>query len=355
MLLEPTTAEETAECVRSHARVLPVGAGTKPRLGAVPDDVTRICMHRVAGITEYDPGEFTFTALAGTPVREIVTALAAQGQYLPFDPVLMNAGATLGGTVAAGLNGPGRIRYGGIRDFILAVQFVDGTGQLLRGGAKVVKNAAGFDFPKFLVGSLGRFGVLVELTFKVFPRPAAWLTLCAPTPQTVLAARLSDATRGRWEIEALEYDVHEGLLYARIGGPAEANDVLARELCDAWPGSFVLAADRAQQWWRDTAEFAWATGSDALIKVPTTLADLSAIFTLPADCRARIGGAGSCAWLTVPSAAFAGAKAALAGAGLTGLVVRGEGTPLFLSPPAWSETQRAVQGVFDPCGRFAAF
>ena len=68
--------------------------------------------------------------------------------------------------MAAGLSGPGRFRYGGVRDFILAVQFADGTGQLLRGGAKVVKNAAGFDIPKFFTGSLGRFGVLVEVTFK---------------------------------------------------------------------------------------------------------------------------------------------------------------------------------------------
>src|SRR5207253_6842143 len=129
------------------------------------------------GITEYDPSEFTFTAGAGTPVREIVAALAESGQYLPFDPMLVEAGATLGGTVAAGLSGPGRFRFGGVRDFILGVRFVDGAGRLLRMGGKVVKNAAGFDLPKFFCGSLGRFGLIVEATFKVFPRPASRLTL----------------------------------------------------------------------------------------------------------------------------------------------------------------------------------
>src|SRR5207253_308179 len=129
------------------------------------------------GITEYDPSEFTFTAGAGTPVREIVAALAERGQYLPFDPMLADAGATLGGTVAAGLSGPGRFRFGGLRDFILGVQFVDGEGRVLRMGGKVVKNAAGFDLPKFFVGSVGRFGILTELTFKVFPRPVATRTL----------------------------------------------------------------------------------------------------------------------------------------------------------------------------------
>src|SRR6478735_10711681 len=189
MPLEPTSAQQIADAVRAHSRVLAVGAQTKPRLSAVAGDVTILSTRRATGITEYDPAEFTFTALAGTPMREIVAALGAQGQYLPFDPVLIEAGATLGGTIAAGLNGPGRLRYGAIRDFILAVQFVDGSGQLLRGGAKVVKNAAGFDFPKFLVGSLGRFGVIVEATFKVFPRPVSWLTICAPTAQSELQPR----------------------------------------------------------------------------------------------------------------------------------------------------------------------
>ena len=103
--------------------------------------------------------------------------LAEHGQYLPFDPLLAEAGATLGGTVAAGANGPGRYRYGGLRDFILGVRYVDGEGQIVYAGGKVVKNAAGFDIPKFMVGSLGQFGALVEMTFKVFPKPEAYATL----------------------------------------------------------------------------------------------------------------------------------------------------------------------------------
>src|SRR5262249_20856303 len=153
-----------ADAVRSAPRVLTVGAGTKPRLSAVPG-ITRISTARLRGILEYDPSEFTFTALAGTSLGEISAVLAARGQYLPFDPPWVAAGSTLGGAVAAGLNGPARFRYGGMKDFILGVRFVDGTGRLLRMGGKVVKNAAGFDLPKFFVGSLGRFGALAELTF----------------------------------------------------------------------------------------------------------------------------------------------------------------------------------------------
>src|SRR6188474_3320713 len=177
MSLAPQTPAELADAIRATPRVLAVGARTKQRLSAIDDGVTLLSTRALSGIVEYEPSEFTFTALAGTPVREIAAALAERGQYLPFDPLLVEAGATLGGTVAAGLSGPGRFRFGGLRDFILGVRFVDGLGRLLRMGGKVVKNAAGFDLPKFFVGSLGRFGVLTELTFKVFPRPAASRTL----------------------------------------------------------------------------------------------------------------------------------------------------------------------------------
>ena len=158
-VLSPESIDQVAEAVRSSGRVLAVGRQTKPRLSC--SNATKLCLSKLRGILEYEPSEFTFTALAGTPLRDLVEALAQRGQYLPFDPLLVEAGATLGGTVAAGLSGPGRFRFGGLRDFILGARFVDGTGRLLRLGGKVVKNAAGFDLPKFFVGSLGRFGVLV--------------------------------------------------------------------------------------------------------------------------------------------------------------------------------------------------
>src|SRR3954462_5507459 len=175
--MTPCTPAELVDAIRATPRVLAVGARTKPRLSQVEEGVALLSTRGLKGIVEYDPSEFTFTALAGTPVREIASALAEKGQGLPFDPLMTDVGATLGGTVAAGLSGPGRFRFGGLRDFILGVRFVDGEGRLLRMGGKVVKNAAGFDLPKFFVGSLGRFGVLAQITFKVFPRPAFALTL----------------------------------------------------------------------------------------------------------------------------------------------------------------------------------
>src|SRR6266478_897122 len=203
--LEPETVQQLVEAVRSTAHLRATGAGTKPTLSA--GDATPVSMVKLRGLIEYEPSEFTFTALAGTPVKEIAAALAERGQYLPFDPMLVESGSTLGGTVAAGLSGPGRFRFGGVRDFVLGVRFVDGAGRLLRLGSKVVKSAAGFDLPKFFVGSLGRFGVLVELTFKVFPRPASRLTLRLAAENIQSATRmLIKAGNKRWQPEAVDID-----------------------------------------------------------------------------------------------------------------------------------------------------
>jgi len=224
MSCSPTTLEALREAVLSAPRVLCVGAETKPRLSAL--EALKISTRGLRGITEYDPGEFTISALAGTPVREIIDALSAEGQCLPFDPMLVEAGSTLGGLVASGLGGPGSFRYGGVRDFILGVRFVDGLGRLLRLGGKVVKNAAGFDVPKFLVGSLGRFGAIGEVTFKVFPKPEAILTLTKPYhPDEV--ARIA---RGRFEADAIDVPPGGRMMLVRLAGRGKAIEALAAEI-----------------------------------------------------------------------------------------------------------------------------
>ena len=256
--------------MRSAPRAIVVGAGTKPRLSRVADEFVRISTAKLRGIVEYEPSEFTFTALAGTPVKEIVAELASRGQYLPFDPMLAQAGATLGGTVASGLSGPGRFRFGGLRDFILGVQFVDGEGRLLRMGGKVVKNAAGFDVPKFLVGSAGRFGALAEITFKVFPKPAAWRTLRLEAKDAAEKARVMVVlASGRWELDALDAPVEEGAVYARIGGPDAALDALAKDVLARWPGA-VLTSGEGAYLWQSVVGFSWAHTGGTLAKVALT-------------------------------------------------------------------------------------
>jgi glycolate dehydrogenase FAD-linked subunit len=211
----PEGVDAIVEAVRAHSRVLPRGSGTKPALSNPPDDAFVLDVSGLRGIVEYDPDELTLTALAGTPISEVQAALAAHGQHLPFDP----PPGTIGGTVAAGVSGPGRYRHGGVRDFILGARFVDGTGAFVGGGGRVVKNAAGFDLPRLLVGSMGRLGVLVEVAFKVFPAPPATATLIVEAAD--LAGALDAMARAAGsgvDIEALDLEPPSRLLI-RVGGP----------------------------------------------------------------------------------------------------------------------------------------
>jgi len=255
------TIETIRSALLSSPRVVAVGGRTKPALSQRPGDVLALKMSGYAGLTEYDPSEFTFTARAGTRLRDLINALAAHGQYLPFDPPLINEGATLGGTIAAGLNGPGRLRFGGLRDFILGLVFLTSAGQLVRGGGKVVKNAAGFDFPKLLVGSCGEMGVILEATFKVFPAPRATLT-AETTCATLEKALALMALLGRLpaDLDALELEPPGRVIIRLAGDEGTLAPRLAR-----------LAADCAAPFQEmDTPPWA-AYASDLGIRVPINI------------------------------------------------------------------------------------
>lgn len=219
-IFTPETSEELQQIVCEKSAIIIRSGGSKTGLSSPTEDAHVLDMSQLHGIIEYQPDEYTFTAYAGTSLAEIIAALAEHGQYLPFDPILAENGATLGGTVAANTSGSGRYRYGGVRDFILGIRFVDGQGNLVRSGGKVVKNAAGFDLSKFMVGSLGHFGALVEMSFKVFPQPAIYQTLALTyaDSQSVLKAIFALST-SPLEMDALDLSVGDNYtLLIRIGG-----------------------------------------------------------------------------------------------------------------------------------------
>ncbi len=160
------------------SRTLPSGAAALGR-AAAPDrgaerDVLELA--RLAGILEYDRRVRVYGAGRHAAGGHRGRAGASTASTCRSTPACRTR-RDLGGTVAAGLSGAGRQRYGGLRDFLLGARFVDGQGRLVRSGGKVVKNAAGFDQHKLLIGSLGRLGVLVEVSFKVFPQPPTYGTL----------------------------------------------------------------------------------------------------------------------------------------------------------------------------------
>jgi glycolate oxidase FAD binding subunit len=339
-LARSMTLAQLADAIRTTPRVLAVGARTKPRLSQVEGDATLVSTAGLSGIVEYDPSEFTFTALAGTPVREIVAALAERGQYLPFDPMLVEAGATLGGTVAAGLSGPGRFRFGGVRDFILGVRFIDGAGRVLRLGGKVVKNAAGFDLPKFFVGSLGRFGVLAEIAFKVFPRAAAFRTVRIPTDNA--AEVMLSLANTRWELDALDYAREQGAVFARIGGPEAALGALTAEVLARFPSGSVFSADEADALWTGVREFRWAHEGGVLVKVALTPRRVPELCAALGGARIHVSAGGNVAYVSQP--AFAPCFA-----GFAALTLRGD-APLF--PGAAPAIVPGVKTALDPENRF---
>jgi glycolate oxidase FAD binding subunit len=316
----------------------------------------------LAGLVEYDPGEFTFTALAGTPVAEVQAQLAEHGQYLPFDPPLAAKGATLGGTVAAGLSGPGRYRYGGVRDFLLGVRWVDGAGQLVHGGGKVVKNAAGFDFPKLMVGSLGQLGVLVEVTFKVFPKPQAYATLrleCHRIGEALEALRKLYAAPLDLEALDLRPDARSVTVYVRLGGLREALPARLDRLGRLLGGGDILEGPDDAALWHGAREFTWVPPDAALVKVPLTPARIAALETAleGPDVPRRYSAGGQVVWIAWPGP-VTGLNNVLNAQGLSGLLVLGQpepAGPLLGLPRSDHVFSRRVKAVLDGPGRFIAY
>ncbi|WP_231968581.1 glycolate oxidase subunit GlcE [Polynucleobacter necessarius] len=152
------------------------GGGTKSWYGN-PNSFTKLDTRAYLGILEYQPEELVITACAGTPLKEIETALAEKNQVLAFEPPHFGEHATFGGAIASGLAGPGRISVGNFRDFVLGTRILDGKGQDLSFGGKVMKNVAGYDVSRLIPGSMGTLSLLLEASVKVLPKPAATSTL----------------------------------------------------------------------------------------------------------------------------------------------------------------------------------
>ncbi len=346
--------EQLQDVVRGAPFVGVAGAGTKSALSRGAN----VSLTGLSGILEYEPSEYTFTALAGTPLAEIRRALAEHGQYLPFDPPMVDAGATLGGTIAAGLSGPGRFRYGGVRDFILGVRMITGTGRVVIGGSKVVKNAAGFDIPKLLVGSLGHFGVIAEATFKVFPEPEAYATLLVDMPDCEAATDvMTQLAAGPLQIHCLDLEPPNRLC-VRIGGIREALDPRLARMQNSVDGrGQVLRGDEERQYWHDVNHFAWAGTDHAIVKVPILIDQIAAIekviAELPSDVPRRYSVGGHVAWLAWPDAIPASAlDALLQQLGRPALALTGDWPDPVLGPTNGQEFADPLLSVFDPDRKF---
>jgi glycolate oxidase FAD binding subunit len=217
------------------------------------------------GIVDYAPTELVVTVRSGTPLAELEAALAERRQMLPFEPPHFGPGATVGGAIAAGLAGPRRVAAGSIGDFILGASLINGRGELLSFGGRVMKNVAGYDMARVLAGSLGTLGVLADLSIKVLPRPVAERTLRFELEEAAAIRQLN-----QWAGQPLPISASawlDGVLHVRLSGAAAGVDAAQARL-----GGAVV--DDAADWWEALREqrHSFFTGAGTLwrLAVPPT-------------------------------------------------------------------------------------
>jgi glycolate oxidase FAD binding subunit len=197
-VVRPQSTEEVADTLRwasaEGVGVLTVGSGVRTRRSALEGRFVVLSTERLSGFEIYEPADVTLTAKAGTPLAEVNKALGAHKQWLPFDPPHVTD-RTLGGLVASGESGAVATLYGELRNHVLGATLVCGDGRVIRLGGRVVKNVAGFDLLRPVVGSRGRLGVITSVCLRAFPIPAVDRALVLRSPEIVALADVARAVR----------------------------------------------------------------------------------------------------------------------------------------------------------------
>jgi len=312
------------------------------------------------GIVSHEPTELVVTVRAGTPLAELEAALREKGQCLPFDPPDFGPTSTIGGVVAAGLAGPARASAGGVRDYMLGLQFIDGRGEWLTFGGQVMKNVAGYDVSRVMAGSLGTLGVITDISLKVLPLSPAEATLVFDLAQHDALEQLH-----RWGGQPLPINascwVRDGSndrLYVRLRGAVAAVEAACERMAREAQGRRVDNAQATADWaaCRDqTLPFFRATSPGLCLwrlSVPQTAPVLSLPYAQLVEWQ------GAQRWLWAPSAAADEIRSAAAAqqghatlfrAGVDGA----PGVPRFDRQGAAVQaiTQR-LRATFDPAGIF---
>jgi glycolate oxidase FAD binding subunit len=304
----------------------------------------------LSGISLYEPGALTLVVKAGTPLAEVEATLAAEGQMLPFEPMdhrglLGSEGEpTIGGVVACGVSGPRRIAAGACRDAMLGLRFVNGKGEAVKSGGRVMKNVTGLDLPKLLCGSYGTLGVVTEIAFKVLPKPEAEATLLRSglDPATAVMS-LGLALTSPYGVTGAARSAGQTLVRVEglEGSVAHRAGKLKALLGSGWDTVEGEASAALWQGVRDVAPFAGQDGAVWRVSVkPSDGPGISARLTEAGlDHQALYDWGGGLVWLRIAETGDAGAeaiRAAVAALGGHATLVRA------------SAATRAAVEVFQP-------
>lgn len=302
-----------------------------------------------AGVVDYEPTELVITVRCGTPLAEVETLLAANGQMLAFEPPRCGEASTMGGVVASGLAGPRRASAGGVRDFVLGAKLMDGKGEVLSFGGQVMKNVAGYDVSRLLAGSMGTLGLILEVSLKVLPLPVCEATLRFGMSEIDALRRLNE-----WAGQPLPVSAscwHRDVLTVRLSGAEAA----VRAALLRMGGARVDDAEAAAFWTglRDQTQGYFDGGALWRLSVPPAA---SAII-LKGEQLIEWGGAQR--WLKVDPAASADAaqdiRRSVAAAGGHATLFRADDKrPGAFHPmaPAVAMINQRLKQAFDPAGIF---
>lgn len=302
-----------------------------------------------SGIVEYEPSELVIVVRCGARIADVEKTMADAGQMLAFEPPHFGPDATIGGMVACGHSGPRRPYAGAVRDFVLGCKVLDGKGDHLSFGGKVMKNVAGFDMSRLLTGSHGTLGVITEIAFKCLPVPKAQQTRVFELDAQTAIERMN-----RWYAEANPVTATawvDGKLYVRLAGAEPAVKSAAAKL-----GGETLASDT--DWWRDWHEqsHSFFAGDGALIRV--SCKSTAPWGDLANDIQKQaIDWGGAQRWLRTQAIALPAIREWARAEGGHASVFRGATTDserFDALPSALADIQAKIKTSFDPYNVFPA-
>lgn len=296
-MIEPATIEELAAALRdaeSSQKTVNVLGNNSKRLMAGPllaSDVT-ISTVRLNRVLDYEPRDLTISVDAGMPYRELRRTLAQNGQMIPLDPPYSEQ-STIGGVVSANLSGPRRRLHGTARDMVIGMKFVTLEGKIVQSGGMVVKNVAGLDMAKMMIGSFGTLAAIGVVNFKLLPLPPETRSFIQEfsTVHDVLAAR-DRIQKGQLQPAALDIIKSDGKyrLLVQAGGNRAVLERYTKEL----DGAKALDGDAEEQLWAEVREytpsFLTANPNGAVVRVSSTLSEIGKVLdSFPGKALARAG------------------------------------------------------------------